>query len=353
MDPDHLAAGEQLGEAAQGHPVGRIVEGGDEHQVVRHVEVQIAGRQPLAAEPQRPGHRQRRHREGAAGHPRRPQAAEIVGEGRVVRVGGIRLDGGGHGGRTDEARGVVDVAVGVVAGDAASQPDHRVDPEPGLERPLDRPAVHSRVPRLHGRIEQALLGRQRGPRAVHVDAPAFEDHRPPPARGARDDAPHPPGGGDAARQPVVPGPVAVPGPAVEAPVDEDHAGGRVGGGRAAHERAARVAHPAPVRGEPVSAHARRVDPGPAQPSERPTLGAGVGEDDLDRLDGGEPADDLDVTPPDRLHPARPVGTVVGPRDPRRPVALPLGGHDVPLPRRRGRRLRGRSGRGGQVHAVPR
>src|SRR5262245_18877653 len=45
MDTDHLAVGEQLGQCAQGHAVGGVVEGGHEHGVVGDVEIGVAGGQ--------------------------------------------------------------------------------------------------------------------------------------------------------------------------------------------------------------------------------------------------------------------------------------------------------------------
>ena len=261
--------------------------------------------------------------------------------GRVVLVRGVRLGRGGHGGRADEPRNVVDVAVGVVAGDAAPQPDDGADAEPGLEGPLDVLPVHARVSRLHHRVEQALLGRQRGPGPVDVQAPALQDHRPTPPLRPRHDAPHASRRGDATRQTVVAGPVAVLGPAVEAPIHKGHLGGRFRGRGAPDERAARVAHPASVGRKPVRSQPPRIDPRLLQPPQGPSFRAGVPEHDLDRLDGREPAHDLDVAPSGRLELAGPIGPVVGPRQPGGAVGLPLRRHEVAVALEPGGRRRPR------------
>ena len=61
------------------------------------------------------------------------QAVEVLGEREVVLVGGVGLDAGEDGVLGDEARDVIDVAVGVVAGAAAVEPDGFFDAEVLLE----------------------------------------------------------------------------------------------------------------------------------------------------------------------------------------------------------------------------
>ena len=58
VNADDLAVGEELGQGIEGDAVGRIVERRNEHEAVGDVEVGVAGRQPLAVEDDRPGHRQ-------------------------------------------------------------------------------------------------------------------------------------------------------------------------------------------------------------------------------------------------------------------------------------------------------
>ena len=120
VDADHFAAGKNLGQHVQRHAVVGIVERGHQHQAVGDVEVGVAGRQALAAKDDRPRHGQLDDGELlAVGSARGLEAREILGQRRVVRVARVRLDGGDDRGRPDEAGDVVDVAVGVVAGDAA------------------------------------------------------------------------------------------------------------------------------------------------------------------------------------------------------------------------------------------
>ena len=74
----------------------------------------------------------------------------------------------------DEAGDVVDVAVGVVAGDAAAEPDDLLDAEIVVEGPLKLLAADAGVALLHF-AEQALFGGQQDALAVGVDGAAFED----------------------------------------------------------------------------------------------------------------------------------------------------------------------------------
>ena len=65
------------------------------------------------------------------------EAVEVFGEREVVLVVGVGLDAGEDGVVGDEAGDVVDVAVGVVAGDAAVEPDGLVDAEVVVEGLLE------------------------------------------------------------------------------------------------------------------------------------------------------------------------------------------------------------------------
>jgi hypothetical protein len=61
------------------------------------------------------------------------EAVEVLGEREVVLVGGVGLDTGEDGVWRDEAGDIVDVAVGVVAGTAAREPERLVDAEVAVE----------------------------------------------------------------------------------------------------------------------------------------------------------------------------------------------------------------------------
>ena len=74
----------------------------------------------------------------------------------------------------DEAGDVVDVAVGVVAGDSAPQPDHLLDAEIVVECLLELLAANAGIALLHF-AEQAFFGRQQDALAVGIDGAAFED----------------------------------------------------------------------------------------------------------------------------------------------------------------------------------
>ena len=67
----------------------------------------------------------------------RAEAREVVLKDFVIHVGGIVLDDGDDRVGRDEAREVVDVSVGVVAGDAVAEPQHVGHAEIGAQVILD------------------------------------------------------------------------------------------------------------------------------------------------------------------------------------------------------------------------
>ena len=73
-------------------------------------------------------------------------------------------------------RDVVDVAVGVVAGDAAAEPEDLVDAQIVVKDPLQLLAAHAGVALLHF-AQQALLGGEQHSLAIGIDRPAFENKR--------------------------------------------------------------------------------------------------------------------------------------------------------------------------------
>ncbi len=92
----------------------------------------------------------------------------------MVRVCEIVFDGGQHGVGRDEAGDVVNVAVGVVSGDSAIQPDDVRCAEPAFEQRFDLAPFETGISLLHD-AEQALLGRQQRPGSVDVDRAALQN----------------------------------------------------------------------------------------------------------------------------------------------------------------------------------
>jgi len=173
VDADNFAGGEELGEDVEGDAVVGIVERWDEDQSVGDVEVGVAGGEALVAEHDRARQGQLDQREllageGAGGF----EADEVFGEGLVVGVSGVGLNGGDDGFRGDEAGDVVDVAVGVVAGDAAVEPEDLVNAEVVGENLLKLLTGESGVALLD-LAEEALFGGEQDALAVGVDGAAF------------------------------------------------------------------------------------------------------------------------------------------------------------------------------------
>ena len=175
MDADDLAVREAFGQRVQGETVIWIVEGWDKDQGVSNVEVGVACRQALAFEEDGRGHGQACDFEGlaveiASGF----QACKVLGEGEMIFVCGVGFDGGDDAVGSNEARDVVDVAVGVVAGAAAMQPESLADAEVIVKGLFQLLARDARVALLNLR-EQALFGCDENAFAVDVDRSAFED----------------------------------------------------------------------------------------------------------------------------------------------------------------------------------
>src|SRR5207248_9543866 len=99
------------------------------------------------------------------------KATQIRGKGLMIWIGSIWLDGGDNGLRGHKARDVVNVAVSIVAGDAAVQPDHICDAEIIVERSFDLLARKRGVALLHI-SEQAFFSGDERSAAVDVNAAA-------------------------------------------------------------------------------------------------------------------------------------------------------------------------------------
>ena len=126
-----LSCGEAGGDGIEGDAVVGVVEGGDEDERVGDIEVGVAGGEALALEVDGGGHGQGDDLEwltvGVRGGG--VEAFEVLGQWEMVLVSGVGLDAGEDGVGCDEAGNVVDVAVGVVAGASAMQPESLVDAE--------------------------------------------------------------------------------------------------------------------------------------------------------------------------------------------------------------------------------
>ncbi len=94
-------------------------------------------------------------------------------QGRVVFAPLIRLDHRDHGIGSDESGDVIHVAVSVVAGDAAFEPDDGLRAKIIGEQFFIGRAAHGRVALLSGG-EQAFLSRDESAAAVDIDRAAFE-----------------------------------------------------------------------------------------------------------------------------------------------------------------------------------
>src|SRR5438552_1343178 len=331
VNADHAPPGEELGEGLERLPVARVVEGRDQHRRVSDVEVRVAGRQALAVEDDGRGHRQLHdpeRRRVLIGHA--CQALAVLPQRVVVRVGGVLLARDDDGTRVDEAREVVDVAVRVVARDAAAEPEDLAHAEVGVERALQRRALHPRVPRLHRR-EKALLGGEERAAPVHVDAAALEDEPRLPLP-APEELRQPAGYG------VVALPVGVLRPAVELPVGVGDLAVV-----AAYEERAEVARPRAVGRHAEELDATRVDAGAREDAPGAPLGRRVADEDAHALARDQVAYDRGVDPGDGGELPRPVAPLVGPGEPGGRMRLPLRWHAVAERGRRRHRDPSRAG----------
>ncbi len=175
MDADDFAVGKKLGENAQRNAVVGIMESRHQDEAVGDIEVGVAGRKALPAKYDGAWQRQLDNCElpavtAAGGF----EAGKVVGEGFVVGVFGIRLNGGDDGGRRNEARDVVDVPVGVVTGYPATEPDDLLDAEIVVKCLLELLAAYAGVALLYF-AEQTLFGSQQDAFSIGVDGTAFED----------------------------------------------------------------------------------------------------------------------------------------------------------------------------------
>jgi len=131
IDADDASVGEEVLQGVErGFVGGWIAIGWQENDVIGDIEIGVAGRETLAAVFDDARHGQLDDAEGSAvliAHGF--QAHEVFLEGRVVDVVGIVLESSHDGGWVHETGEVVDVTIGIIAGDAVAEPEDVGDAE--------------------------------------------------------------------------------------------------------------------------------------------------------------------------------------------------------------------------------
>ena len=174
IDADDLTTGEAVAHDAHGNLVGILSVQRHEDAAVHDEEVRVARRQVASGEADRLGEREFDDVELLAARAHFTQALEVLLHRRVVGRGFVGFADGEDGPRRDEAGKVIDVAIGVVVGQAFASPEEFVDREAvadgGVESGVVAPFGAVRIV-LHGLggEEQAVTG--------NFDASAFEFER--------------------------------------------------------------------------------------------------------------------------------------------------------------------------------
>ena len=243
----------------------------------------------------------------------------------MVGVACVGLDSGDDGGGADEARDVVHVAVCVVAGNAAAEPDDLIDAEIVVKGVFELLAADAGVALLDF-AEQALLRGEQNASAVGVNGAAFKHDAVLRAVLVLDEGL--PGReveqrGHAAGELVVELAVRILGPAVEEPVGEAYLALCV-----AYKDGTGVARPTAVCRPPVKADAGQIGPCAPEDTGYALFGFLVFDGNVDLLVASKQAHDLRIEPGDGLEFSGPVLGVVGPGEPCGLVPIPLGGHAV-------------------------
>ena len=341
MDACDRAVGKAVGQSVERDTIVGIVEGWHQHEAVADIEVRIAGGQALVFEDHRCRHWQRANLKRLAIEVAQvTQALEIFGQRQVIFISGIRLDCSQDCVRADEARDIVDVPMRVVARATAVQPKHLLDAEILAEGLLQLRFGDAGIALLH-LAEQALFCRQQQPCAVSVNGAAFEHKAVFCAIGERRpglDCGHRVEFGNVLWNQVVVAPVAVLGPAVEAPVGDGQVvaavsfvvvppeGDLLFGGHALHEDRPGIPQPDAICTPVVKMKARHVGPLPPQHPRYALFDDEIVHEDVYLLNAGKPTNDLAIHPGDGLELAWPVQRVMRPGDPGGSVGSPFGGH---------------------------
>ena len=175
IDGDDFARGEQFRQRVQSDAVVGIIEDGDEDNAVRNIEVRVAGGKAALLEDHGTRHGKFGDGQGlavliAGG----AEAAKILAQRLVIDVTGVIFHYGYNRMRGDEAGEVVDVAVGVITGDATAEPDSVLSAQIVGENFFVIFARHAGVALLHF-AEETFFGGEDGAASVDVDGSAFED----------------------------------------------------------------------------------------------------------------------------------------------------------------------------------
>jgi hypothetical protein len=264
-----------------------------------------------------------RHRQGD--HPQGPpvliahgpEPLQVLLERFVVLVRRIGLHHSDDGRRIHEAGQIVDVTVGVVAGDPVAQPEDVADTEMAAETGFDGLPVEAGI--AVG-VEEAGLGRQQGAAPVDVDGPALEHHA-----GGVDR--NPVLAGDPGRNHVVEivGRILAT-PGIVAPVQDGLFG--VLRRPSLHEDGAMVPAPGIVGRVVMEVDVADVGPGLGEQPPHAGLHRRPRDVDVNLLPLGEQPDHPSEDAWDRAELAGPGGLFVRPTEPGAAVRLPLGGHAI-------------------------
>src|ERR1043166_5808939 len=246
MDSHDFAVGEAVGDDAEGAPVVRVVEGRDDHDAVRDVEIRVARRDALPIENDRRRHGKRNYIKSCRSEP-----LAVLAKNRMVLIPWTFFLAKKNAFGRDEAREIVDVAVRVVADNPAAKPYHTLGPEHVGKDLLDPLAAEARIPRLRLR-KQALFGAEEHPLSIHVDRAALHHD----VASLDDDAilGHAKRPGDPPRDLVVLLVVRVLGPAVESPMGRDLLAGRI-----PYEDRAGIARPDAIGRDAEEVDLREID----------------------------------------------------------------------------------------------
>ena len=248
----------------------------------------------------------------------------------MIGIAPVGLPRGHHAAGRDESRELVDVAVGVVAGEFAADPEHAVDAQAFAEHLLEPRPCHARV--AGGILDAAMVDQQRA-FAVGLDRAPFE-HEP----ALEDPQAQPPADRSCQPRVVVPRRI-LAAPGVPLPAD----GGRPGrladplSGFRHEKHRPRVAQPGVVGGEVDEFHiADAAEPPAGQVEHR------AGGHHLHRFVAGEQPRDLLEHRRDLGEVAEPGRLAMRPGKPGGRMRLPFGREPVAK----------RGGTVGSGHALP-